>query len=42
VLTSDDMIDVKRKRIDRSGQMTVFASVAGTFPDLPNNITVHE
>ena len=41
VLTSDDMINVKGQRVEGGGKMTVFTSVAGSLPDVPDDVPVH-
>jgi hypothetical protein len=42
MLTRNDVIDVKRQRIDVSGEVTILASALSAPPDLPDNIPAHE
>lgn len=42
MLTSDDVIDMKRQRVNPGGKLTVLASVPGTRPDFPDNLPVHK
>ena len=42
MLTSNDVIDVKGRRIDVCGKVTILASALGTLPDFPDHIRVHE
>ena len=42
MLARDDAIDVKRQRVERGGQVTVFATVLRPLADLPDEFLVHE
>ncbi len=42
MLARNDVVDVKRQRVNRSRYMTVFATALGPFPDLADEVLIHE
>jgi hypothetical protein len=42
MLARDDVVNVKRQRIDGAGEMTILTTFPGALPDVPDNVPIHE
>jgi hypothetical protein len=42
MLARNDVVDVKRQWVNRSRYVTVFASALSPFPDLSDEVLIHE